>query len=327
VPFDKKHGLCYKLSYDFDPSAGCPKYEEFLARCVPHIENQMILEEYAGYIFVNKLNFEKILFLYGMGANGKSVWLAGLEALLGVHNVTRYGLESITKKPEYRAKLAEGLLNICTESVTSLKIDVFKQIASREPLECRRLYENPFTLTDYSRQIFSTNVMPKTTEATEGYFRRFLPIPFDTFIPLEERNFSMNTVGFWEESGELPGILNKVIGGLQRLVQNAGFTKSQSSDNLLEEYKHDSDSTQTFIRDEEWYKSDTERIKLKELYSSYRSYCHENGCFPVSCKTLAQRLRNQGFVVTKGTGNVNYVRCSKTVNDKLDWQALYSVEQ
>ena len=289
----------------------------------------MILEEYAGYIFVNKLNFERVLFLYGQGANGKSVWLAILEALLGALNVTKYSLENITKKQEYRARLAEGLLNICAESATSLNIDTFKKIASREPLECRRLYENPITLTDYSRQIFSTNVLPKTTEATEGYFRRFLIVPFNEFIPLEERNFSMNTVGFWEETGELPGILNRVITGLQRLVQNGNFTKSQSADELLENYRFDSDSAMSFVQSEGYVPDAVSKIKLAELYDIYQCYCKENGLQAVSSKTLANRLRNLGFVVKPGTGNVNYVQCSKsenTGNDALDWKTLYPAE-
>ena len=119
-----------------------------------------------------------------------------MKALLGEENVTEYSLANITKKQEFRAMLADGLLNICAESATSLDIDVFKKIASREPLECRKLYENPITITNYSRQIFATNVLPKTTEATEGFFRRFLIIPFKELITDGEKNYCMNTVPF-----------------------------------------------------------------------------------------------------------------------------------
>jgi len=91
-----------------------------LERSVPDKANQSILEEYAGYIFVNDLNLEKVLFLYGQEMNGKSVVIAVLKALLGRVNVTEYSLESITKKAEYRARLAEAFLNICAESANSL---------------------------------------------------------------------------------------------------------------------------------------------------------------------------------------------------------------
>ena len=207
------------------------------------------------------------------------------------------------------------------KSVASLKNDIFKKIASREPIECKILYQNPFEVADYSLQIISTNVLPRTTEPTEGYFRRFMPIPFDTFIPIEERNFRMNKVDFWEESGELPGILNRVIAGLKRLVQNGSFTESESSKRLLEEYRRDSDTTQVFMLDE-GYSPGTDQIALKELYREYRGHCGENGFHPVSSKTFAQRLRNQGYVVKPGKGNINYVHYSKTVNE-VDWKSLY----
>ena len=251
VPFNKRHGLCYQLGYDFDPNADCPTYRSFMDRCVSDAANQLVLEEYAAYVFINQLNFERVLFLYGSGANGKSVFIAILKALLGKSNVTEYSLANITKKQEFRAMLAEGLLNVCAESANSLDVDVFKKIASREPLECRKLYENPITITNYSRQIFATNVLPKTTESTEGFFRRFLIVPFTELIPEAERNFKMNTIEFWEESGELPGILNRVIKGLQRLMRNGGFTKSESADAAHDEYRMNSNSVQLFMQDGE----------------------------------------------------------------------------
>jgi hypothetical protein len=127
VPFDKRHGLCYQLGYDYTPDADCPTYRAFLDRCVPDAANQLILEEYMAYRFVNRLNFERMLFLYGSGANGKSVWIAILKALLGKNNVTEYSLANITKKQEYRIKLADGLLNVCAESANTLDIDTFKK--------------------------------------------------------------------------------------------------------------------------------------------------------------------------------------------------------
>ena len=312
VPFNKRHGIRYQLGYDFSPGADCSLFRKFLERCVPETANQQILLEYAGYIFVNELNFEKVLFMYGQGMNGKSVMIAVLKALFGEHNVTEYSLESISKKAEYRAKLADGILNICAESANSLNIDVFKKIASREPLECRSLYKDPIMLTDYSRQIFSTNTLPKITEATEGFFRRFLFVPFDQYITEEERNYRMNMVEYWEESGELPGILNMVIAGLQRLVQNGGFTKSASSDVVLEEYKLDSNSVHSFVQDEGYVPCTESKVKLKALYDVYRLYCSNNGLKAVSIKNLAHRLRNLGYVVERGAGNVSYVHCRGT---------------
>lgn len=314
VKFNKLHGLTYQLGYDYDPAATSPVYTQFLDRCVPDAELQLLLEEYAGYIFQNRFNFEMILFLYGSGANGKSVWLAALTALLGKQNVIEYGLSSITKKQEYRVKLADGLLNISTESGADIDPDMLKKIASREPLECRRLYENPITITNYARQICATNVLPKTTEATEGFFRRFLLVPFNVFIPPEERNYRMNTVEFWEESGELPGILNFVIKGLQRLLHNGSFTASDQADKILDEYKRDSDSVVSFMQDEGYQPDSVVKMPLKELYREYKDYCIERKHHAVSDKTMSKRLQNNGYVVVKGTGGIKFVYTIKIIS-------------
>jgi len=199
----------------------------------------------------------------------------------------------------------------CTESANSLNVDVFKKIASREPIECKRLYENPVTLIDYSRQIFATNVLPKTTESTEGFFRRFLLVPFNQFIPLAERNHQMNTIEFWQESGELSGILNWVVSGLQRLLRNGGFTQSEQSNELLEEYKQDSNSVASFIEEVEYVSDSTHRLRLQELYQEYVEYCRKSNRYAVSDRTMAERLRNMGFRVEKGTGNKTFVYCVK----------------
>jgi len=121
----------------------------------------------------------------------------------------------------------------------------------------------------------------------------------------------MNTIEFWEESGELPGILNRVIAGLNRLVQNEGFTQSQSSDELREGYKYEVDSVRSFLRDEGYEPCEDEKVKMTEFYTAYRWYCTTNGLRAVLNKQLIQRLRSLGYIIKPGTGNVNYVHCRK----------------
>jgi putative DNA primase/helicase len=137
-------------------------------------------------------------------------------------------------------------------------------------------------------------------------------VPFDQEISEEECNREMNTTRFWEETGELPGILNMVIRGLLRVVKNQAFTKSQSSDEALEDYKYDSDSVLSFVQNEGYVPCDGTKVKLTEFYSDYAWYCKSNGLKVASIKTVAQRLRNMKYVVEKGNGNVNYVHCIKS---------------
>ena len=133
--------------------------------------------------------------------------------------------------------------------------------------------------------------------AEKSGYRRFLFVPFDQYIEEEERNYEMNTVEFWEETGELSGILNMVIRGLLRVVQNKGFTKSRSSDEALEEYKFESDSVLSFMQSREYVPCEEAKVKLTILYEDYVFYCRANSLRPVASKNFTKRLRNMKYVV------------------------------
>ena len=121
----------------------------------------------------------------------------------------------------------------------------------------------------------------------------------------------MNTVEFWEESGELPGILNRIIKGLQRLIRNGSFTKSESANAVHDEYRKNSNSVQLFIQEEEYQQDTEEKILLSELHGFYKEYCRENGYIAVSSQTMAERLRNIGYHVQKGSRNKTFVFATK----------------
>lgn len=88
--------LKYQLPFDFDAGAIAPKFQLFLDRVLPEPELQAILAEFIGYVFVHGLKLEKVLVLYGTGANGKSVFFEIICALLGMENVSTFKLSSLT---------------------------------------------------------------------------------------------------------------------------------------------------------------------------------------------------------------------------------------
>ena len=77
--------LTYQLPFEYNPDAESPIFQNFLDEVLPEKELQNLLAEYLGYIFVKNsvLKLEKVLLLYGTGANGKSVLFEVLMALLG----------------------------------------------------------------------------------------------------------------------------------------------------------------------------------------------------------------------------------------------------
>ena len=189
---DRNDFLTYMLPFSYDEAAGCPIFTKYLNRILPDTGRQMILAEYLGYLFIKHsvLKLEKALLLYGKGANGKSVFFDVVNALLGgTENVSSYSLQNLTKENgNYRAMLANRLVNYASEINGKLEASIFKQLVSGEPVEARLPYGEPFTLTNYAKLIFNCNDLPREVEQTNAFFRRFLIIPFDVTIPEEEQD-------------------------------------------------------------------------------------------------------------------------------------------
>jgi len=112
--FQRNDFLKYQLPFEYQPSATAPIFYSFLNKVLPDIERQTILAEYLAYVFIQPgvLKLEKVLFLYGTGANGKSVFFEIVNALLGKENISSFSLQSLTDQTGYyRASLANKLVN------------------------------------------------------------------------------------------------------------------------------------------------------------------------------------------------------------------------
>lgn len=294
--FRKSDFLTYQLPFEFNPNAKCTRFLKFLNEVLPEKELQDVLAEYLGYIFIKNgvLKLEKVLLLYGTGANGKSVLFEIICALIGKHNITNYSLQSLTGKDGYhRAMIANKLLNYASEINGKLEVSFFKQLASGEPVEARLPYGNPQLITDYARFIFNCNELPRETEQTNAFFRRFIILPFKKTIPPEMQNKKLAEQII---NDELSGIFNWVIQGLKRLLENETFTESEIVKNEVTQYEIESDSVLMFLEDLEYEASLSETITVSFIFNEYKTYCYENGYMICSVKTFSQRLIKKGIV-------------------------------
>jgi putative DNA primase/helicase len=307
-PFNNADFLTYQLPFRYDAAATAPVFSKYLDRVLPDKSAQAVLSEYAGYLFIRHgsgLKFEKCLILYGNGANGKSVFFEILTALLGRENVSTYPLSDLTDKTGYyRAEIANKLLNYASEISKEMNCDLFKKLASGEAFTARSPYGRPFEVMNYAKMIFNANELPKDTEQTNAFFRRFIIIPFDVTIPTEEQDRELHRKII---EGELAGVFNWVLDGLKRLLSNKRFTDCTAIDETLKQYRTESDSVQLFI-DENNYQPSNESMLLKELYQHYRAFCCEDGYRACSNRTFSERLRAKGFEIIKSGDRRVYIK-------------------
>lgn len=295
--FKDKDFLTYQMPFEYDPNAQAPMFESYLNRVLPDQECQKILAEYLGYVFIPNtygLKLEKFLLLYGSGANGKSVFFEVVNALLGSENVGASSLQNLTDQSGYfRAGLGQKLVNYASEISSKLgDTAIFKKMISGEPIEVRLPYKDPYELRDYAKLIFNVNELPINTEQTHAFYRRFLIVPFEVTIPEQEQDKELAKK---ITQTELSGVFNWILGGLNRLLAQKGFTPSSKVEQECENYKKRSDSLKMFLEEEGLQKSAHQKISLQELFQSYKTFCNDEGSRAISRTSFSKRLASMGF--------------------------------
>jgi len=288
--YDKEDFMRYILPFNYDPDATCPKFDKYFDRVLPDKDKQEVVLEYLGYVFIKNslLKLEKALILYGNGANGKSVLMDVIQQLLGTTNISNFSLQSLTDPNGYtRSLLAGKLLNWSGEISSRMNPTLFKQIVSGEPVESRMIYGKPFILRAYARLIFNTNVLPSDLENNAGFFRRFIIIEFDQTISDEEKNPMLANEIIRDE---LPGVFNRILCGLNRLLEQGDFSKCAAANDAVERYKRESDSVALFLEDGNYIPFKDENISLKDFYTKYKEFCKDSNYSACSNKIFSTRL-------------------------------------
>jgi putative DNA primase/helicase len=309
--FNRNDFLTHQLPFEFEPDAKAPLFKKYLDEVLPDVDKQKIFAEYCGYIFIKPsvLKLEKMLILFGTGANGKSVFFEILNALLGTENFSSYSLQDLTNdNGYYRAKIGSKLVNYASEINGKLETDIFKQMASGEPLSVRLPYGEPYILNDYAKLIFNCNELPKDVEHTNAFFRRFLIIGFDVTIAENKQDKELANKII---NNELSGVFNWILQGLDRVLKQKKFSKCEAVEMARSNYETQSDSVKIFIEDYE-YKTSTSYTTISELFQKYKVNCIEDGFRPVNKSNFMKRLKHFKILVErKSIGNVAFITTTK----------------
>lgn len=273
----------YTLPYCYDPQAQCEQWHRFLDRVLPETEAQKVLAEFIGYCLMPNHTLEKMLWLYGEGQNGKSVTLEIVESLLGSMNVSYLSLSDLTTDEVKRAGIENKLLNVSHESGKDVNPSVLKQLTSGERVLIKHLYVDPRETNNYGKFFAAFNVLPRA-EITFGFFRRLVILPYLVTIPQEEVDRQLTD----KLRQELPGILNWVLESLPGLMTRSSFTKSESCENALDQYRMQSDNVRLFVS--EMCEPSECTTCSTDLFKAYGDFCRDSGLHPLGRNKFYDRL-------------------------------------
>ena len=177
------------------PGGACPAWYKFLDRVTNHDGDlQAFLQRVAGYSLTGLTSEHALFFLYGLGANGKSVFLNTLAGILGEYHRTApietFTASSHDRHPTDLAGLRGARLVTASETEEGRRWaeSRIKQMTGGDKMAARFMRGDFFEFSPQFKLVIAGNHRPGLRSVDEAIRRRFNLVPFTVHIPPTERD-------------------------------------------------------------------------------------------------------------------------------------------
>jgi len=317
-PHQREHYRTTQIPLAYNPDADAPRFKQFLREIFAGDADadckQKALLELIGYTLVSHARYEKFALLIGGGANGKSVVLDVVKALVGKDNVAAVQPSEFSNKFQ-RAHLHMKLANLVTEIKEGGQMadSELKAITTGELTTAEHKNKNPFDFEPFCTCWFGTNHMPHTRDHSDALFRRAVILTFNnTFIMGVNADPDLKP----KLLNELQGILNLALAAYLNVVKAKAFTDPQSSIEAKAAWKKDVDQVAQFI-EERCTLDNKHEISSKALYADYKDWASESGISrTLNRKNFTNRLKRHGCDTKRGTAGKRMI-----AGVRIGWEA------
>jgi putative DNA primase/helicase len=273
------------------PGGSCPIWLAFLDRVAGgDAELVHYLKRLFGYALTGITREHALAFLYGTGANGKSVLLSTVAGILGDYHTTA-PIETFTdsKSDRHPTDLA-GLMGarLVTASETEegrrWAESKIKTLTGGDRVKARFMRQDFFEYVPQFKLVIAGNHKPGLRSVDEAISRRLHLVPFVVTIPAEERDKELAE----KLKAEWPGILSWMIEGCLEW-QRIGLLPPDAVVAATAEYLAAEDAFRAWLADCcEPCPSAFEATA--HLFDSWTAWCARTGEFAGSRKRFREKL-------------------------------------
>jgi len=283
---DLKHFFLFQMPVDYDPTADCPIFKNFVSEII-YPADVPLAQEIFGYCLWRDgmATLKKAIMFLGAGDNGKSLLLSVLVSLLGERNVSAISLSNLAENRFASARLRGKLANVHPDLPDKALRDTgqFKGLIGDDIMPFEIKHGGGGEFRNRAKLIFSANKLPDAQDDSDGYYTRWviLNFPYEfvrgkrqlSEIERPQKDKSQLKAGF---TNELSGILNWSLEGLRRLQTNGCFTNEISTDKMRELYVKLANSLKAFIIDKCVVTGKLDDYLSKDdFYTQYIVYCQD----------------------------------------------------
>ena len=277
------------------PRGDCTRWRAFLGDVTGgDADLQAYLQRMAGYCLTGATSAHALFFLYGTGANGKSVFVTALATILGDY-ATNAPMDTFMeargdRHPTDLAGLrgARFVASVETEQGRRWNESKVKAITGGDKVSARFMRQDFFEYTPQFKLVIAGNHKPAIRNVDEAMKRRMHLIPFTVTIPPERRDPKLTEKLLAERDGILAWAL---AGCLQ--WQRMGLQPPASVLSATEEYFEAEDALGRWI-DERCVRIDRARSLTAELFNDWKAWVEAAGEFVGSQRRFSDQLVARG---------------------------------
>ena len=278
------------------PDGGCPTWKSFLATITNNDLNlQAYLQRIVGYALTGLTSEHALFFLYGTGANGKSVFCNVVAAILGDYATTApmdmFMATTGDRHPTDLAGLrgARFVSAIETEQGRRWAESKLKLMTGSDPIKARFMRQDFFEFMPQFKLVIAGNHKPAIRNIDEAMRRRFHMVPFTVTIPKAQRDKTLTD----RLLAERDGILAWAIEGCLEW-QRVGLKPPAAVQAATDEYFDDEDAMGRWMADA--CVTGPARTELvAALYGDWKLWAEAAGEYVGSIRRFSENLAARGF--------------------------------
>lgn len=287
------------VPFDFDPAAKCPGFLKFLEQVQPDADARQFLQEFSGYTFTNRCDYQTMAFLFGSGSNGKNTFGDILAGLHGPGDVTSIPISSFGDRFSLWPLGSSRLCYVSEVPTASpggsfkLAEEKLKSVISGDLIQAERKNRDTYTVRPIAKLLILGNELPSLYDRSDGIWRRIVMIHFPVRIAPEQANRNLARDLLAAESS---GIFNWAIEGLKRLHQRGHIIEPAASASLKSEHKLAMQHEVQFLMDHyacvgagELPKGDP-GTAFPTIYGQYKTWAELSGFLPVGSNKFGEAI-------------------------------------
>jgi len=267
------------------------------------------VKRWCGYTLSGSTNEQIFCFCYGVGANGKSVFIDILRHILGDYG-RAISVETLAEAKRQAGAASPDLYDLIgarlvtsseTEEGQALAETLVKGLVSGDTMSVRRLHAMPVQFTPQFKLVIAGNHKPVIRGCDYGIWRRVRLIPFTKVFKPEERDPELLAKLKAETAHIFAWMVEGCLEWQRRGLSDVPAIIGQAT----AEYREESDIVGRWIG-ECCILDPRQETASGELYKSYRDWSLENGHKPSSSSVFGRRLTERLGSPRKSSSNRFY---------------------